>query len=85
MGIERKVFITRRVPQPGMLLLKKAGLRIESWDSDEAISREELIRGIEGADAVLCMLTDTIDDSVLEAAGWFLLSYDLMNNTDSCR
>ncbi|XP_053379359.1 glyoxylate reductase/hydroxypyruvate reductase-like [Mercenaria mercenaria] len=69
MCIQRKVFVTRRVPQPGIELLEGAGCKVEFWDSDEAIPREELIRGISGAHALFCMLTDTIDGEVLDAAG----------------
>ncbi|XP_045156540.2 glyoxylate reductase/hydroxypyruvate reductase-like isoform X2 [Mercenaria mercenaria] len=69
MCVQRKVFVTRKVPQPGIELLEGAGCNVELWDSDEAIPREELIRGISGAHALFCMLTDTIDGKVLDAAG----------------
>ncbi|KAL4221269.1 hypothetical protein ACF0H5_019532 [Mactra antiquata] len=69
MGIQRKVYVTRRVPEPGIQILKAAGCELTFWDSDEAISKDELIKGINGVDALFCMLTDCIDDEVLEAAG----------------
>ena len=66
---ERKqVYVTRRVPQPGLDLLKEH-CDLKMWDSDEAIPKEELIRNVSGVDALFCMLTDRIDEEVLEAAG----------------
>lgn len=69
MGIQRKVFVTRRVPKPGVKALEEAGCIVSFWDSDEAIPREELLQGIVGAHALFCMLTDGIDGEVLDAAG----------------
>lgn len=62
-----KVYVTRRIPRPGLDLLKDCEVTI--WDSDDAIPKVELIKNVRGVDAVLCMLTDTIDQEVLEAAG----------------
>lgn len=69
MGVQRKVFVTRRVPKPGIEVLEEAGCDVSFWDSDEAIPKEELIRGIAGVHALFCMLTDVIDGEVLDAAG----------------
>jgi lactate dehydrogenase-like 2-hydroxyacid dehydrogenase len=71
MGIRRKVFVTRRVPQTGVQLLEEAGCDVTFWDSDEAIPREELIVRISGVHGLFCMLTDIIDGEVLDAAGWY--------------
>lgn len=65
----KKVYITRRVPQPGLDILKNAGCEISIWDSDEAIPREELLKNVPGIDGLFCMLTDPIDAEVLNAAG----------------
>lgn len=64
---KKKIYITRRVPQPGIDLLADYDVKI--WESDEAIPREELIKNITGVDALFCMLTDIIDKDVLDAAG----------------
>lgn len=63
-----KVYITRRIPQPGIDALSTI-CEIEFWDSDEAIPNEELLKHVPGVGALLCMLTDRIDDEVLAAAG----------------
>ena len=64
----KKVYVTRRVPQPGLDLLKEQ-CDIKIWDDDEAIPKEELIRNVSGIDGLFCLLTDRIDDEVLGAAG----------------
>lgn len=39
------------------------------WDSDEPVPREELLKGVQGAHGLLCLLSDKIDAEVLDAAG----------------
>ena len=40
--------------------------------TDDAVPREELINGISGCTALICMLTDKIDKEVLDAAGKYI-------------
>lgn len=67
----RKIFITRAIPEPGIALLREKGHDVTISDKDGVLTKEELIRHLDGAgyDAVLCLLTDKIDESVLKAAG----------------
>lgn len=67
----KKIYVTRRVPQPGLDLLKDH--EITFWDSDDAIPKEDLVKNIPGIDALFCMLTDPIDKEVLDAAGTYIL------------
>ncbi|KAJ0050214.1 hypothetical protein NL108_014058, partial [Boleophthalmus pectinirostris] len=39
------------------------------WDSDEPVPRTELLKGVQGAAGILCLLSDKIDAEVLNAAG----------------
>uniref|UniRef100_A0A8C1R5V7 Glyoxylate reductase/hydroxypyruvate reductase n=1 Tax=Cyprinus carpio TaxID=7962 RepID=A0A8C1R5V7_CYPCA len=65
-----KVFVTRRIPQEGMKILKKAGMcNLSVWDSDEPVPRAELLKGVADAHGLLCLLSDKIDAEVLNAAG----------------
>lgn len=65
-----KVFITRRIPQEGLKILSAAGVcEVSQWDSDEPVPRADLLKGIQGAHGLLCLLSDKIDAEVLEAAG----------------
>ncbi|XP_063409606.1 glyoxylate reductase/hydroxypyruvate reductase-like [Mytilus trossulus] len=63
-----KVFVTRRIPQPGLNILQQ-DCDVQFWDSDEAIPQEELLKRVHGVGALLCMLTDKIDEEVLAKAG----------------
>jgi glyoxylate reductase len=62
------VFVTRPLPAPGCDLLVDLGYEVRANDEDRPLERAELIAGIEGADALLCMLSDRIDVEVLDAA-----------------
>ncbi|XP_051275600.1 glyoxylate reductase/hydroxypyruvate reductase [Dicentrarchus labrax] len=65
-----KVFLTRRIPPEGMKILSTAGVcEVSLWDSDEPVPREELLKGVQGAHGLLCLLSDKIDAEVLDAAG----------------
>ncbi|XP_070769372.1 glyoxylate reductase/hydroxypyruvate reductase isoform X1 [Enoplosus armatus] len=65
-----KVFVTRRIPQEGMKILSTAGVcEVSLWDSDEPVSRAELLKGVQGAHGLLCLLSDKVDAEVLDAAG----------------
>ena len=63
------VYVTRRIPQPGLEILEAACDRVEVNPEDRYLTREELLRAVRGRDGVLCLLTDVIDDEVLAAAG----------------
>lgn len=65
------VFVARRIPERGLRRLFAAFGRdnVRVFPEDRVISREELIAGVQGVDALLPILTDTIDAEVMEAAG----------------
>ncbi len=60
------VFITRRIPEPGITLLQKY-CTVRVYAKDNIISRKELLRGVKWCDALLCLLTDTIDTEIIDA------------------
>lgn len=62
------VYVTRMLPQPAIERLRQH-CEVEINPEDRALSREELLAKVRGRDAVLCLLTDVIDDTVLAAAG----------------
>lgn len=62
-----KILITRRVPQAGIDLLA-AHCDIELWDSDLPIPRAALLEKVADKDAIYCLLTERIDDELLDAA-----------------
>uniref|UniRef100_A0A3B4AY10 Uncharacterized protein n=1 Tax=Periophthalmus magnuspinnatus TaxID=409849 RepID=A0A3B4AY10_9GOBI len=69
-GKMMKVFVTRRIPPEGMQILSSAGVcEMSVWDSDEPVPKTELLKGVQGAAGILCLLSDKIDAEVLNAAG----------------
>ena len=66
-----KIFITRKIPDRGIEMLKVKGYEVVVSPHDRVLSKEELKNYLtEGKfDAVLCLLTDKVDAEILDAAG----------------
>ena len=47
----------------------EAAAAVDLYVGSSAISREELLKRVKGVDAIICLLTETIDGEVLDAAG----------------
>src|SRR3990172_5400832 len=62
-----KVFVTRKIPQVGLDLLKDGDFSV--WEEDGVIPRDILLERVKGAEAVLSLLTDKMDGELMEAAG----------------
>ena len=67
-GSVSRVVVTGRVPQPALEKLR-ASHDVDAWEGSESISREELLRRVAGADAIVSLLTERIDAELLDAAG----------------
>ena len=63
-----KIFITRRIPEIGINLLKEKGYDVSVGPEGE-ISKEELLEGVKNTDAILSVLTEKIDGEIMDAAG----------------
>lgn len=61
-----KVFVTRKIPEVGINLLKKKYV-VKVYPENRIIPRKELLAGVRWCDALLCLLTDKIDKEVIEA------------------
>ncbi|MDO8620357.1 MAG: D-glycerate dehydrogenase [bacterium] len=66
----KRVFVTRRIPDVGLKMLEDKGYTVDVYPKDAIIGQKELIRTLKKGsyDAVLCLLTDTIDRSVFDAS-----------------
>lgn len=64
--MKQKVFVTRRIPQPGLDLLEKE-FDVTVNPYNRVLTKEEVIKGGKEADALLCLLTDEIDAEVMDA------------------
>jgi lactate dehydrogenase-like 2-hydroxyacid dehydrogenase len=65
-----KLYITRRIPEIGLVMLREHGYTISMNEEDRILTHEELLGALRSADpdGVLCLLTDTIDTEVFDAA-----------------
>lgn len=62
------VIVTRRIPRAGLEKVQ-AACNMRLWDSDEPIPRAILLEWVKGAEGICCLLTERIDDELLDAAG----------------
>ncbi len=61
------VYVTRQLPQPALDLLAEH-CAVEVNPDDRVLTHDELVERVRGRDAVLCLLTDPVDDAVLASA-----------------
>lgn len=65
-----RVFVTRVLPGNGFAeLVEDPAFDLDVWPVDFPPTRDELLEHVVGVDALVCLITDTIDSSVLDAAG----------------
>ncbi|MBV9004465.1 MAG: D-glycerate dehydrogenase [Solirubrobacterales bacterium] len=66
--MQPRIVVTRRIPDPALELLARAG---KMWLSphDRPLTRTELQRSVSGADALVTLLHDRVDGPLLDAAG----------------
>lgn len=67
----KKIFITRLIPDRGINLLINKGYEVVISPKDGVLTKDELMAALrdKNFDAMLCLLTDKIDKDVFEAAG----------------
>ena len=63
-----RIVIANRIPSSAVEALR-ARHDVDYHDEETTITREELLRRIEGADAVVTLLTEKVDEEFLAAAG----------------
>ncbi len=64
-----QIFVTRHIPEIGINLLRAAGHTVVVSEKKGVLTEKELIKALSQKpyDAVICLLTDTINKSVFEA------------------
>ena len=66
--MKHKIYITRKLPESVVALLREV-CEVRMWEDEEVpVPREVLEEEIRQVDGLLCMLTDTIDHSLLNQA-----------------
>jgi len=63
-----RVLVTRRIPEAGLDLVR-ATCEVDLWEDELPPPRDELLRRVAGVDGLLSLLTDKVDDELLDAAG----------------
>ncbi|MFQ6115540.1 MAG: 2-hydroxyacid dehydrogenase [bacterium] len=64
-----KIYVTRRIPEAGLTILRKAYPDFQMNHDDRVLTRAELLEKVKGAEALLTLLTDKIDAELLDATG----------------
>ncbi|HEY8475678.1 MAG TPA: D-glycerate dehydrogenase [Chloroflexota bacterium] len=62
-----KVYVTRRVPEASVELLRSVA-EVRQWDSDDVVPRSVLLQEVADCDGLFCLLTERIDDELLDRA-----------------
>lgn len=63
------MLVSRRLPDAGLAPLREAGLDVDVYDGDTPIPRGELLARVEGADGIVTLMSERVDDELLKAAG----------------
>ncbi|MFM7761445.1 MAG: 2-hydroxyacid dehydrogenase [Acidimicrobiaceae bacterium] len=64
-----KIVVTGKIPNAGLEVLHKAGFNPQAWSQDTAMTRQELLKQVQGADILVTLLTEKVDNELLDAAG----------------
>ncbi|HET9879979.1 MAG TPA: D-glycerate dehydrogenase [Candidatus Limnocylindria bacterium] len=63
-----RVLVTRVIPDEGLDPIRDA-CEVDLWTDELPPPRDELLRRVAGVDGLLSLLTDVVDDELLDAAG----------------
>lgn len=62
-----KIYVTRQIPETALALLRPHG-ELNVWGREYAIPRDTLLQELHKSDALLCMVTERIDEDLLAHA-----------------
>jgi glyoxylate reductase len=62
-----KIYVTRKIPDEALALLSPHG-DLKVWEHDDTIPRATLLQEVQDAEALLCMVTERIDEELLSHA-----------------
>jgi len=63
-----RIFVTRLIPEKGLEMVRKEA-DVEVWQDPLPPPYQTLLQKVKGLDALLCLLTDRIDESLMDAIG----------------
>jgi glyoxylate reductase len=67
-GPKPRVFVARIIPEEGLRPVRES-CDADIWDDDLPPPRDELLRRVDGVEGLLALLTDRVDDELLDRAG----------------
>src|SRR4030095_8066016 len=65
---KNKVYVTRKIPEPGPSILKKY-FQVNMNPEADILDRDTLLENVKNVDALICMLGDNVDSNVMDGAG----------------
>ena len=66
---KKKIFITRQIPEIAVNLLNKKKYNVQVYKKNTQIPKEELLKNVKDADAVISLLNDNIDPEIINVMG----------------
>ncbi len=63
-----RIYVTRKIPDAGLELLKERGYSLIVHDRETPPTKEELARELKDCDGLICLLSDSIDRELIESA-----------------
>jgi glyoxylate reductase len=64
--LKPKIYVTRRLPQPALDRIQEV-FEMAINPDDRVLTKAEIVASVRGQDALLCLLTDTIDAEIMDA------------------
>ena len=64
----KKIYITRELPEEAMQMLKPK-FEVEVWQGEMPPPKSVLVEKVKEADGLICLLTEKIDEDIINAAG----------------
>lgn len=64
--LKKKVFISGKIPRVAYNILSRE-FEVSMHEDLRLLSKEEILKGLEGKDALLCLLSDTIDAEIIDS------------------
>lgn len=87
-GGKIRILLTRKLPDEGLVRLFNEA-DVDLWEEDEAMPRDEFLKRIGGKDGVICLLSERIDqevmDSGIKAIGNYAVGYDNIDVAEATR
>ena len=61
-----EVFVTRAIPDQGLEILTES-CNVDVWSDETPLTHKELLEKVRGIDGLLCMLSDQVDEEIIQA------------------